>query len=301
MRFVQFRDRDSSDEAATLAWLRAQPSPGGTIAEDATVARAYAIQHVDAKALDGVIDGSTLAPTDTASPVTVPAFILAAGVFPAFPPAHEERARAHAPGRACQRVAARRTASTTSSSTARSICARSATEPARELARPVRDRAELLAHLGSPARSSGSPTSTGSIESCSSDSASSASATASTASSSRERALCETPGAGRLGERSRRQPVALCEARVGALRAPVGVLDRPEQRRLHRVGAVIVEQVVGGAEARERAGERLDGRGKVVEQLLARVRGQVGHDFEGRALAPADIGRTPDVRAMSRA
>jgi pimeloyl-ACP methyl ester carboxylesterase len=45
---------------------------------DAIAARAYALRHLDPEVLDYILDGSTLAPLDTAAPVTVPALIVAA-------------------------------------------------------------------------------------------------------------------------------------------------------------------------------------------------------------------------------
>ena len=46
---------------------------------ESLAARAYALLHLDPAVLDPVIDGTLLAATDVASPVTVPMAILAAG------------------------------------------------------------------------------------------------------------------------------------------------------------------------------------------------------------------------------
>jgi alpha-beta hydrolase superfamily lysophospholipase len=66
---------------------------------EAIAARAYALTHLDLEVLDRVIDGSLLASTDTASPVDVPVFILAAddAMGAAFPSAHEARLAATHP------------------------------------------------------------------------------------------------------------------------------------------------------------------------------------------------------------
>ena len=97
------------------------------------------------------------------------------------------------------------------------------------------------------------------------------------------RALRDAPGRRRL-ELPPRQPEALGEAGVGALGAPVGDLDGPEQLLLELVGGPLVEQLVGGAERRERDAELVDRVGDVVEELDPRLFGRVGHQ--------ARVGRT---------
>ena len=69
---------------------------------------------------------------------------------------------------------------------------------------------------------------------------------------------------------------------MGALRAPVRGLDAAEELRLQAVGGVVVEQLVGGAEHGQRGGELLDRDREVVEQLLARLGGHIGHGSGSR-------------------
>ena len=69
-------------------------------------------------------------------------------------------------------------------------------------------------------------------------------------------------------EGAAREPAALGEAGVGALRAAVGDLDGPEQLLLEAVGGVLVEQLVGAAERRQRDPDLVDRLGQVVEELL---------------------------------
>jgi pimeloyl-ACP methyl ester carboxylesterase len=76
------------DAAAELA---AGPM-GPDSCDDAHAARAYALLAMDPGVLEGAADRSTLAETDTASPVTVPVFVLAADdAVAAFPRRHAER------------------------------------------------------------------------------------------------------------------------------------------------------------------------------------------------------------------
>jgi pimeloyl-ACP methyl ester carboxylesterase len=60
---------------------------------DAIAARAYALLAMDPGVLDQAIDRSTLAPTDTSAPVSVPVFLLGAddSMGSAFPGRHEAR------------------------------------------------------------------------------------------------------------------------------------------------------------------------------------------------------------------
>ena len=66
---------------------------GPSSCDDATAARAYALLAMDPGVLEGAVDRSTLADTDTSSPVTVPVFVLAAddAAGSAFPSRHAER------------------------------------------------------------------------------------------------------------------------------------------------------------------------------------------------------------------
>jgi pimeloyl-ACP methyl ester carboxylesterase len=83
--------------AAQLAAGPFGPDPtrtmGEVMAEDALAARADALLRMDPGVLDAAIDRSTLADTDTTSPVTVPVLIVAAddAMGPAFPTRHAER------------------------------------------------------------------------------------------------------------------------------------------------------------------------------------------------------------------
>lgn len=63
---------------ATEAEIEAELPFEGDQTPHALAARAYALRHLDPEVLDRVIDGSMLAPTDTAAPVAAPTLILAA-------------------------------------------------------------------------------------------------------------------------------------------------------------------------------------------------------------------------------
>ena len=83
-------DGASAEEAAAeLAAVRSGPATF----EEAPAAFAYALLAMDPAVLEGAVDRSTLADTDTTSPVAVPVFILAADetVLTAFPARHAER------------------------------------------------------------------------------------------------------------------------------------------------------------------------------------------------------------------
>jgi len=102
---------EGASEAEVREQLAAEPYlEGVTHAEvqtpDALAARAYALLNVDLEVLDRVLDGSTLAATDTAAPVTRPVLILAAdeAVGSAFPTAHEARLAASHPDVAVVRL-----------------------------------------------------------------------------------------------------------------------------------------------------------------------------------------------------
>jgi len=82
-------------EAEAASRLAAEPyGPDPSLRLDAVAtaeslaARAYSLLHLDETVLDPVVDGSLLAATDMAAPITVPVKILAAGLAPAFGPAH---------------------------------------------------------------------------------------------------------------------------------------------------------------------------------------------------------------------
>ena len=80
----------TADEAA--AELAAAPT-AAALCDDVPPARAEALLAMDPGVLEGAIDRSTLAPTDTTSPVDVPVFLLAAddAIGSAFPTRHAER------------------------------------------------------------------------------------------------------------------------------------------------------------------------------------------------------------------
>ena len=70
----------------------ARPARAGGLCDDVPLARAEALLRMDPGVLEGAIDRSTLAPTDTASPVAVPVFLLAADFMgSAFAAHHAER------------------------------------------------------------------------------------------------------------------------------------------------------------------------------------------------------------------
>jgi esterase len=84
----------TAEEAA--AEMAATPAAAG-LCDDAPLARAEALLRMDPGVLEGAIDRSTLAHTDTAAPVAVPVFLLAADFMgSAFAAHHAERlARSH--------------------------------------------------------------------------------------------------------------------------------------------------------------------------------------------------------------
>jgi pimeloyl-ACP methyl ester carboxylesterase len=88
------------DVAAALAPAALGPerTMGDVMEPDALRARAEAYLLMDRGVLDQAADRSTLAPTDTTAPISVPTLLLAAddGMGSAFPARHEERlARTH--------------------------------------------------------------------------------------------------------------------------------------------------------------------------------------------------------------
>jgi pimeloyl-ACP methyl ester carboxylesterase len=89
---------DRSAEAVTAQLAAAPSGPGSgqamseVMTEDALAARADALLRMDLGVVDAAADRSTLAGIDTASPVTVPVFVLAADdALAAFPIRHAER------------------------------------------------------------------------------------------------------------------------------------------------------------------------------------------------------------------
>jgi pimeloyl-ACP methyl ester carboxylesterase len=88
---------DSVAAQLALAPFSSGRTMGDVMAEDAIAARAEAQLLMDPGVLDQAIDRSTLADTDTSSPVAVPVLVLAADdAMAAFPARHEERlARSH--------------------------------------------------------------------------------------------------------------------------------------------------------------------------------------------------------------
>ena len=81
----------TAEQAA--AELAAAPDLRAALCDDVPLARAEALLRMDPGVLEGAIDRSTLAPTDTASPVSVPVFLLAADdvMGSAFAARHAER------------------------------------------------------------------------------------------------------------------------------------------------------------------------------------------------------------------
>jgi pimeloyl-ACP methyl ester carboxylesterase len=105
-RAIRKRAAGWQADGATIDSVAAQLAPaplgpgrtmGDVMAEDAIAARAEALLLMDPRVLDQACDRSTLADTDTSSPVAVPVFVLAADdALAAFPARHEERlARSH--------------------------------------------------------------------------------------------------------------------------------------------------------------------------------------------------------------
>ena len=82
-------------------------------------------------------------------------------------------------------------------------------------------------------------------------------------------------------------PCATGEVRVRALRSSETELHGSEDAVLEPLGVDLVEALVGLAQAGERVPELVDRFGEGVEQLLARIRGGVGHAAESRAAALA--------------
>jgi pimeloyl-ACP methyl ester carboxylesterase len=91
---------NGTDQAAAASWLAAQPyrphasrRDGEVAADDAVMARAYALLRLDPTVLDAIIDGTALAATDVEAPLAVPALVLAAddALGAAFATRHERR------------------------------------------------------------------------------------------------------------------------------------------------------------------------------------------------------------------
>src|SRR5215213_531225 len=98
---IAMREAGLSEEEAAARLAESPMGPDVTMGDvqlpDGIRARAYAHLVMDPEVLTSAGDGSTLAPTDLVSPITVPMVILAAGVQPAFKPDHEERLAATHP------------------------------------------------------------------------------------------------------------------------------------------------------------------------------------------------------------
>jgi pimeloyl-ACP methyl ester carboxylesterase len=122
---------DADAAAAQLAAAPFGPDRSRTSAEglsdDVPAARAEALLQMDPGVLEGAADRSTLAPTDTTSPVSVPVFVLAADdeQGAAFPMRHAERLAISHPDVVIARAASPATASTTSATIAATTSQRS--------------------------------------------------------------------------------------------------------------------------------------------------------------------------------
>src|SRR5262249_51305393 len=110
---VARRPTDGAGADAAAAEMAASPwgpdpsqTTGEAMADDAPLSRAQALLAMDPGVLEGAVGRSTLAPTDTASPIGVPVLLLAADdALSAFPLRHEERLRASHPSVEVVRVA----------------------------------------------------------------------------------------------------------------------------------------------------------------------------------------------------
>src|SRR5579859_206580 len=78
-------------------------------------------------------------------------------------------------------------------------------------------------------------------------------------------------------ERPSRQLRARGELGVRALGATVGRLDRTEQLLLQDVGVLVIELLVGLAQAGHRVSDLLDGNREVAQNLLSAFGGRVCH------------------------
>jgi esterase len=122
---------DADAAAGELAAAPFGPDRSRTSAEglcdDVPAARAEALLQMDPGVLEGAADRSTLAPTDTTSPVSVPVFVLAADdeQGAAFPMRHAERLAISHPDVVIARAASPATASTTSATIAATTSQRS--------------------------------------------------------------------------------------------------------------------------------------------------------------------------------
>jgi pimeloyl-ACP methyl ester carboxylesterase len=90
---------------ATAAEIEAELEQRDVQTPEAIAARAQAMHELDPDVLGPVIDGSLLAPTDTASPLPMPVRIVAAEIAPAFPLEHEARLAATHPDVTVVRIA----------------------------------------------------------------------------------------------------------------------------------------------------------------------------------------------------
>jgi hypothetical protein len=71
-------EADLEERIATLRWAPGSPPLGEVVTDDAIAALAFVYHRLDIGVIDGAIDGSTLASTDTRAPVARPVVIVAA-------------------------------------------------------------------------------------------------------------------------------------------------------------------------------------------------------------------------------
>jgi esterase len=71
-------ETDLADRIAALRWAPGTPPLGEAMTDDAIAALAFGYHRLDIGVIDGAIDGSTLAATDTRAPVARPIVIVAA-------------------------------------------------------------------------------------------------------------------------------------------------------------------------------------------------------------------------------
>ena len=106
---IAMREEGLDDETAAArlaaAPMRDGKTAGDLMMADGLLARAHAHLVMDPEVLTLAADNTTLGETDLAAPVGVPVLVLAAGVQPAFKPAHEERLKATHPDVKVVRVA----------------------------------------------------------------------------------------------------------------------------------------------------------------------------------------------------
>ena len=77
---ARWKAQGMTAEQAAAELAARPPARTAALCDDVPLARAEALLRMDPGVLEGAIDRSTLAPTDTTSPVSVPVFLLAAGL-----------------------------------------------------------------------------------------------------------------------------------------------------------------------------------------------------------------------------